>query len=127
MSRRLDDDWPESPVDPEVAYLPSTPTGFDKELRKIIRIAIQTAKGDAVHRPDEALAEEAALEKSKQVVDKYVIGDWVQPHFGGREVKPGEMVEIDLEHNVRESLTFIEDNAQWRLQQEQRQSLWGTK
>lgn len=38
MSRRQDDDWPESPVDKEVAYLPNTKdTSMDDELSEKLK------------------------------------------------------------------------------------------
>lgn len=49
-----------------------------------------------------------------------VIGEDVKPHMGGKEIKFGEAVEIDLDNNMKESLVFIEDNARYGLQQEQR-------
>ncbi|KAB2587250.1 hypothetical protein BS297_00800 [Rhodococcus erythropolis] len=44
----------------------SETTNVDDDLRQIIRIAINTAQGDSVHRPDPELAEAAAFEKIKK-------------------------------------------------------------
>ncbi len=99
----------------------NTPKEFDKELRRIIHTAIITAKGDAVHSPDEALAEEVALEKSKQAVDKYVIGTG----YYDTAKEDEEYANSDLSWNADIDQMTSQSTAIQRMQQ--RQSLWGNK
>ena len=50
----------------------------------------------------------------------YAIGENIQPKMGGKVIPKGKTVTIDMENNLRESCVFVEDNAKYVLQQEQR-------
>lgn len=56
----------------------------------------------------------------KRLYAEMVVGDWVKPTMGGEVIAPGQTVNIDLEGNMKESLIFIEDDAKWGLQREQK-------
>lgn len=60
------------------------------------------------------------INTQKRLYAEMVVGDWVKPTMGGEVIAPGQVVNIDLEGNMKESLIFIQDNAKWGLQREQR-------
>jgi len=60
------------------------------------------------------------INKQKIAHAEYVIGENAKPMMGGKFISRGETVTIDLDNNMKESLIFIEENARYGLQQEQR-------
>jgi len=108
MARFSDNDWPESPVDQEVAYLPNTPTEFDKEIEQALD-AIYAAGCLVTELHSEGLSSGSitsdryleAKNAMKQVVDKQALEARLELHreLSQRPTKvwQNELYKMDLE------------------------------
>jgi len=126
VSRRLDDNWPESTADQGVAYLPNVPTDFDSELRRILfDFAMKSVKSGTF------MSDTGTDGLIKQAVDKYVIGERLKPIDVGALTGPSVRRKNSKDiYASSQSLTQAQGAylmAHNGLLARQRQSLWGTK